>query len=215
MTDVKTLLYQPRLRVVAVCSLPLVLVPLLQYLAVAPFGSATILWLQMFIILPFMAALLALVIAPFLLFDRRRRPFAVRSLIASAVLAVAVLVGIQVGGHVRMAAFHTLAERSTPLIQAIRSYEARHSTPPPELAALVPEFLPAIPSTGMAAYPRYEYHVGEKAAHYDGNPWVVVVFTPSGGINFDTFMYFPLQNYHKTGYGGSLERISDWAYVHE
>lgn len=215
MTDAKTFLSQPLLRVIAVCTLPLVLSPLLQYLAVAPFGSGIFLWFEMFIILPFMAALLALVIAPFLLFIRRLRPFAIRSLIAAAVFAVATVVGLRFGGPIRMAAFHSLAERSAPLVQAIRAYESRHGTPPPDLAALVPAFLPSIPSTGIAVHPRYEYHVGKKATRYDGNPWVLEVFTPSGGINFDTFMYFPLQNYPKTGYGGWLERISDWAYVHE
>jgi hypothetical protein len=76
MADAKTFLSRPLLRLIAVCSLPLILVPLLQYLAVAPFGSGKSLWFEMFIILPFLAAVLALVIAPFLLFVRRLRPFA-------------------------------------------------------------------------------------------------------------------------------------------
>ena len=67
----------------------------------------------------------------------------------------------------------------------------------------------------MAAYPEYKYLSGEKVKDYDGNPWVLYVFTPSGGINFDQFLYFPLQNYPSHGYGGSLERIGNWAYVHE
>ncbi len=50
---------------------------------------------------------------------------------------------------------------------------------------------------------------------HDNNPWVLIVHTPSGGINFDQFMYFPLQNYPESGYGGWLARIRDWAYVHE
>jgi hypothetical protein len=44
-------------------------------------------------------------------------------------------------------------------------------------------------------YPDYQYYVGTNAARYGSNPWVLVVHTPSGGINFDQFMYFPLQNY--------------------
>jgi hypothetical protein len=39
--------------------------------------------------------------------------------------------------------------------------------------------------------------------------------TPSGGINFDSFLYLPLQNWPERGYGGVLQRIDDWAYVHE
>jgi hypothetical protein len=34
-------------------------------------------------------------------------------------------------------------------------------------------------------------------------------------MNWDMFLYFPKQNYPKAGYGGWLERIEDWAYVHE
>jgi hypothetical protein len=215
MTDAKTFHSKPLIRLIAGCCLPLILSPLLQYLAVASFGSTAFLWFEMFIILPFAVALLTLVNAPFLLLVPRLRSFAIRLLIAAAVFAAATVIGLRFGGAIRMAAFHSLAERSTPLVRAIRAYESRHGTPPPGLPALVPEFLPSIPITGMAAYPQYQYHVGQKAAHYDGNPWVLVVDTPSGGINFDTFMYFPRQNYPKTGYGGSLERISDWVYVHE
>ena len=215
MIDGKTFFNQPLHRLAAGCCLPLVLSPLLQYLAVARFGSGIFLWLEIFIILPFMAALLALVVAPFLLFVRRFRPLVIRILVMAMIFAVATVIGLRIGGPIRMAAFRSLAARSAPLVQAIRSYESRHGVPPTDLAALVPEFLPSIPSTGIAAYPRYEYYVGEEAARYDENPWVLVVFTPSGGINFDTFMYLPHQNYPKTGYGGSLERISDWAYVHE
>jgi len=53
----------------------------------------------------------------------------------------------------------------------------------------------------MAAYPRYEYRSSARTADFDGNPWVLVVRTPSGGINFDQFLYYPLQNYPEEGYG--------------
>jgi len=67
----------------------------------------------------------------------------------------------------------------------------------------------------MAAYPNYEYMCGEEAERFDGNPWVLLVRTPSGPINWDMFMYFPLQNYPEAGYGGRIEDVGDWAYVHE
>jgi len=28
-------------------------------------------------------------------------------------------------------------------------------------------------------------------------------------------LYFPKKDYPEKGYGGSLERVGDWAYVHE
>lgn len=215
MMDAKSFLSQPLLRLTAICSLPLVLFPLLHYLTVARYGSAIFLWFEVFLLLPVVVLWFAFVIGPILFLRRHHRALAARSLLAAVVLAAATVGGLRFGTSIRKAAFESLAERSAPLVQAVRSYEARHGAPPADLNALVPEFLPSIPGTGMAAYPQYEYRVGRDAASFDGNPWVLVVFTPSGGINFDQFLYFPLQNYPRIGYGGGLERIADWAYVHE
>ncbi len=200
---------------IGVATLPLLILPLFQYLAIASFGSEIFLWLTIFVLFPLPVAGVVLILTPFLFFSRRLRPAAFRSFLAAVVFITAVLLGVQLGGPIRRAAFHRLAERSTPLVNAIKDYTDQNGQPPATLSALVPEFLPAVPETGIAAYPRYDYHVGEKALLFNGNPWVLSVFTPAGMINFDQFLYFPLQNYPETGYGGSLERISDWAYVHE
>lgn len=109
--------------------------------------------------------------------------------------------------------FCALAERSKPLVAAIHAYVWKHGGPPQSLEALVPDFLPAVPSTGMGAYPKYDYIC--PATAYQGNPWIIRVFTPSGFINFDQFMYFPLTNYPAQGYRGWVERIGEWGYVHE
>lgn len=215
MTTVSSFLSQPWPRLVVICSLPVFVFPLLSYLAVAPFGSQVFLWFVLVLPLFMIAGLLGLLSVPVLCFVRRLRPLVARTLVASALVVAATILGIPWGHRIRMAAFDSLAERSAPLVQAIRAYEAKHGQPPSDLSKLVPDFLPGIPSTGMAAYPRYDYHVGDKAARYDENPWVLVVFTPNGGINFDRFMCFPRQNYPSQGYGGGLQRIRDWAYVHE
>lgn len=39
--------------------------------------------------------------------------------------------------------------------------------------------------------------------------------TPSGGLNWDVFVYWPEGNYPDYFYGGSSELIGTWAYVHE
>jgi hypothetical protein len=68
----------------------------------------------------------------------------------------------------------------------------------------------------MGAYPDYEYLAGTEAkSRFHGNPWVLWVDTPSGGINWDMFIYYPRQNYPTYAHGGSLERVKQWAYVHE
>lgn len=200
---------------IALCALPVFVAPLVHLLVVAPYGSTVFLLLELPLFLAFSLALGGVVVSLVLLMNRRFRPVGIRSLIAAVILLVAVLLGIQWGWHLRMTAFHRLAERSAPLIQAIRAYETQHGSPPRDLAALVPGFLPSIPGTGMAAYPEYGYVVPQDLSEKEGNPWVIIINTPSGGLNFDEFMYFPLQNYPTEGYGGSLQRIRDWAYLHE
>lgn len=122
----------------------------------------------------------------------------------------------QMEWKIRAHGFRQLAHRSKPLIEAIRAYERKYGKPPERLPALVPEFLPGIPGTGMAAYPDYEYDViAVKDNENCGNPWVLYVNTSSGFLNFDSFLYHPNGRYPEEGYGGVLERIDDWAYVHE
>lgn len=118
------------------------------------------------------------------------------------------------GGRIRHRAFLALAERSVVLVDAIKAYEDKYGAPPASLEALVPDFIPSIPKTGMGAYPKYRYVVPEQD-RYAGNPWVLFVFTPTGIPNFDQFIYYPLQNYPADLDGNPLERIRDWAYMHE
>lgn len=68
---------------------------------------------------------------------------------------------------VRTMALERLAERSQPIVDAILAYEQRHAAPPPDLAALVPEFLPEVPSTGRLDFPSYEYRRSDDP-HVDG-----------------------------------------------
>ncbi len=191
---------------------------LLAYVgSVSPSGSAGFLWVPLFTTFPVL--LLALLAVPVVLIwtvaDRGR--IGLRHLAVG--LASYVVVGIamiRIGGALRLAAFDDLAERSRPLVDALRSYEMKYGRPAPTLESLVPEYLGEVPKTGMGAYPTYEYEPGARArAQFGGNTWVVYVNTPSGGINFDIFVYYPNQRYPERGHGGRLRRIGDWAYVHE
>ena len=194
------LIKRPSTAIIGLCALPLALLPLAEFLTVAPFGSSAFLSAQMVIVLPAVVALLALPIAPFFLLSRKTRS-------AGAIL--------RIGQHIRMDAFAKLSVRGAELVSSIEQYEQANGAPPSALEDLVPAFLAEVPGTGMGAYPDFRYMSGEEAASYAGNPWVLTVFTPSGGINFDQFIYFPLQNYPDKGFGGWLQRVNDWAYVHE
>ena len=164
-----------------------------------------------------MASILGILILPFvILFRRDHRRHLFVWLIVCVLSFPVIVISASLGNRIRMAAFEPLALRSQALVDAIRRYEDVHGLPPESLNALVPKFLEKIPRTGMMAYPDYEFEVtGEYAHRYERNPWILFVNTPSGGINFDRFIYFPLQNYPERGESGSYEKIHDWVYYHE
>jgi hypothetical protein len=194
-------------------SLPVLV--LLEYQAVAPIGHWSLLILELPYLIGILAAICAIVVLPFFLLCRAKRVLALAWFSAAAIYLPLAFGGLLIGRHIRDHAFERLAVKSAPLVSAIRAYEVAQGQPPPALSALVPAYLSKVPRTGMMSYPHYRYYVGADARRYDNNPWVLVIFAPSGGINFDQFMYFPLQNYPPRGYGGWLARIKDWAYVHE
>lgn len=104
--------------------------------------------------------------------------------------------------------------RGDPLIDAIHAYTSDHGQPPGSLQALTPQYLAAIPTTGVGSRSKFHYVVGEPQ-HFDGNPWVVFMSPPCHVMGFDRLMYFPLENYPTHGYGGWIRRIGRWGYVHE
>lgn len=174
------------------------------------------LWGQMIYILPLIGAILALpLLLVGLLFQRTRLQSSFYLLI-SVIFIPCCIVGIVLGKNTRMASMKSFATRSQPLINAIQKYDLDHSYPPRSLNDLVPNYIPAVPTTGMMAYPEFCYHVGADCRkQYANNEWALTVATPSGGINFDVLLYFPNRNYPSQGYGGWLEPIGNWSYVHE
>lgn len=151
-----------------------------------------------------------------LLFWPTTRRLGVILLFACPLFLISMAVGVHESNRLRMRAFHALAERSTPLVEAIADYEKTHGKPPDTLGALVPEWLDAVPGTGLGVYPRYEYVTGEEAVTRFGNSWALLVQTSRGLVNWDLFMYFPRQNYPDRPTGDNrIERVGDWAYLHE
>ena len=205
-----------RIQLVIFAISALVYFPFSQWISTTRIGTAFFLWGQMIYGLPLMAAVLATPILAICLFFQRTRRQSSFFLIFAVLFIACCIGGIFLGDEIRMAGMQSFAQRSQSLITAINKYERDHSAPPRTLDDLVPDYIPAVPSTGMMAYPEYRYHTGDEAKEqYADNPWALSVFTPSGGINFDKMLYFPNHNYPEHGYGGYLVRIGDWAYVHE
>jgi hypothetical protein len=110
----------------------------------------------------------------------------------------------------RIYEYRKMAERSVPLITAIKQYENKYRKPPATLENLVPEYLQKVPKTGMRRYPNYEYIVGADAImNFDGNPWVLYVKCEST----TGFLYLPKKNYSAEGWVGKLERVEGWAFA--
>jgi hypothetical protein len=194
-------------------AVPLVWLPAAEMAVLGPHGVRPGIFHGAFAGLVALVALILLLVALLgMAFHKTRRAAAI-----TVLACVSYYAGFSVGrglrDNIRRDAFHQLATRSRPLIVAIRDFEQRQGHPPASLDALVPEFIPSVPMTGMGAYPRYLYRLG--STNDLGNPWVLAVSTPPGGINFDQFLYLPLTNYPKHAFGGWWEPIEDWAYVHE
>lgn len=191
---------------------------LIDWFAVSPYGhGAGFLFLvPAYVLGPLiLLALLGVPVSVIAIPFRRTRKTATIVLLSCVIYLVGSL-SLRLGAAVRWAGFERQALRGTELVHAINRFESKYAHPPPTLEALVPEFLAVVPSTGMPAYPDWRYVLGEDARErYSGNPWVLYMDCSSGFINFDMFLYFPNQNYPESGYGGWLERIGNWAYVHE
>lgn len=203
------------LSLIAVPLLALIGVPLCEWLTVGPNGSLIFQEVKLLFALAFLPFGCATLVTPFLMLRRDLRGRAMTTFLMCASCTVLLLVGIWVGQGVWRAAFIRLERRSEPLVQAIHTFVRETGKPPSSLSDLVPKYIAHVPTTGMAAYPNYEFVSGAKAKEYSENPWALFVPTTTGGLNWDVFLYLPRQNYPQEGYGDTLERIGDWAYVHE
>jgi len=149
-------------------------------------------------------------------FSRRTRLKGLALIVSSVLAVVPFPYAMRAGQHVRMSGFDDFVERSKPLVSAIRAYEQKRGEPPAALRDLVPEFLPAVPETGIGPSPTYEYIHGETAQSRFGERWMLLVGCSSGLLNWDRILYYESEDY-PAAFGNSawLERIGDWAYEHE
>lgn len=140
------------------------------------------------------------------------RPLALAAITVGA-MAAGFIPGLWSFVHAKHYAYSLLGTRSAALVDAIEDYERAEGTPPSSLSELVPGFISSIPSTGMAAYPDYEY-TREEGPCSAGNRWHLKV-DAAELMQWDFFFYCPRKDYPTRGWGGSNEVMGDWAYLHE
>lgn len=203
-----------RLRLAGLVIAVLVLVPVLQYICLTSSSSfvATLLMMVSMLMLPPLL-LGALALVPIFLIAmcfKSERAFSTRGL----ALAIAVIIGTfcsgKATGLVRHYCFEQMTVRARPLVAAIDAYQKQHASPPCSLDVLVPKYLPKIPDTGMGAYPSFNYTTKDET-----DPWRLEVPCSLGLLNWDVCFYRPSKKYSAYEYGGGVEPIGDWRYVHE
>ena len=113
----------------------------------------------------------------------------------------------------RRAGLQQAATRAQPLIAAIEKFRRDNKRPPANLQELVPAYISNIPQTGMTAYPDFLYSDDGPTKKYF-HTYKLHVRT-GFGFDFDSFNYWPEGDYPAQMYGGRVERIGAWAYVHE
>jgi hypothetical protein len=113
--------------------------------------------------------------------------------------------------QMRVSGFGRLGHAAAPLVMAVHRFEKERGTPPSSLQELVPVYLSELPAwSGRLRY----FAAGQTDFELYENPWILKV-DAGFGLGFDSFVYFPKQNYPPYLYGGRPERVGAWAYVHE
>jgi hypothetical protein len=126
-------------------------------------------------------------IACILLAPRATRRIAETAAAFCAAYVVAGLLGMIATDRARKYTFARLGSRSAGLVTAIHAFEVDHRRPPSSLHELVPGYLPAVPRTGMGAYPDYYY----KYEARDDGGWRLWVPATEGPFSWDSFVYDP------------------------
>lgn len=175
-----------------------VAVALADWLSVATHGSDGP---KIALEIAFLVSIVAIPIAAFLCIFKRCRPWGGRVLLAASLYIAASAVGSRIGRSFRADGFQRIATNGCPLIDGIKAYIRIEGEPPPSLDALIPEYLSELPTTGIAAYPRYMYWEEQNGT------WRV--FVPVGsGLDWGSVVYSSSQIYPE-----SWQRFGEWAVV--
>lgn len=153
---------------------------------------------------------------PFLIvmaFFKKTREDSITGILVCLVLLLGFFSQNTIGNTIRNHAFEKLVIRTEEVLIAIELYKLEKGRYPLTLEHLKPRYIFEVPKTKMGAYPEYTYFVGDEASNsYPGNPYILMVETPSGFINFDKFLYLPKQNYSEIIVKHSFTKIGKWVY---
>lgn len=181
--------------------------------------AQVLLWLSTFTVYVLVFAVPAVVYYAVRAFVRRKKPGEfVGGLSKSAAWAcfVGLWFAATIGGlGVRHLAFVRASRVGDGIVGALAQFKRQTGAYPRELSELVPKYRAEIPYTGMIGYPRFDYMPDQHDIEHIPGEYDLRIRCPSGGLNWDRFLYWPGENYPDRIQGKPVERIRGWAYVHE
>jgi WD40 repeat protein len=112
--------------------------------------------------------------------------------------------------------------RAQPLVEALARFRRDHGHYPASLTALVPDYLPRVPGTGLLGSPAFRYTRADPHDAAGQGQWLAghgtgcdLAISCHFGLNFDSMHYWPSGNYPRRAWGGVTEKVDGWVYVHE
>ena len=172
--------------------------------------------MTVFLFLAAIPAALYFSVRAFILRKDRPSRLAYLSQSAACLTFAALWIAIMLWSHPRRSdAFARASEHGDTIVWALSKYRDDTGEYPGSLGKLVPVHLDQIPYTGLVGYPEFTYRKGYNDLRQVENSFELRISCPSGGINFDRFIYWPSERYPDRIQGNGIEKIGSWVYVHE
>jgi hypothetical protein len=180
-------------------------------------------WLGFPLVFGLLGALMLSVLATPFMLHRATREVALATFCGALTFVAVAVAALHLHNDARMIAFGRVAQDAEPLVDALNDFAAREGRPPGALEELIPEYLDQVPSAshGLGNFHYQQYALGltatdvDTAEHVAPAPWSLLVHCGRGMLNWDVFVYWPGEQYPNEMYGGYVERVGRWAYVHE
>jgi hypothetical protein len=122
---------------------------------------------------------------------------------------------IKPGESIRRTGLERIMANARPVIEAIERYRNDTGEYPKSLTELTPKYLSALPPTGNAIFPEFRYRPPGSDRIWTIPDYELFVPTPIGALNWDQFVYRPAHDYPDEHAPVAVERVGDWAYLHE
>lgn len=133
----------------------------------------------------------------------RARTTGVNILLPAATCALLFLPAMHLAQEMRLLGFYMISKRMEPAIVAIAKYQKDKDVAPASLEALVPDYLPEVPSR----IPPFEITIDSP------DRWTIWADVSTGLLASDTFLYRSDRNYNDLE--GMVKRVgkSSWVYM--